>query len=364
MKHNISVARVRSKLPERREQYWQAVSRGKHIGVRRLNGNEHWHARAAVEGKKYEYKPLEGATSWEEAVKAAEPFFKFIDQGGKNSRDTVLELFDDYVKTVKPSPTHGTVRKTLEPELGGVKLSDLKATHIKRWKNSDALLTHNEKNRAPATINRMMTVLRAALNYGVKEQLLIETAWRSQLDRLKEDSASEERYLTPEERRKLIDSASPDARPFIHLMSITPIRPGDWSKSTPKEFNKTAGTLLVKSKLRHHRHAPLSKAACELLTQQAKDKLPNALLFVREDGRAWDKQSWNVAVKEAAMKAELTGRIRLMSLRHSTITDLCVGGLDVHSVAKTAGTSIAMIEKHYGKLLKNIATEALDRIAV
>lgn len=363
MKHNISVARVRSKLPERREQYWQAVSRGKHIGVRRLNGNEHWHARAAVEGKKYEYKPLEGATSWEEAVRAAEPFFKFIDQGGKNSRDTVLELFDDYCKTVKPSPTHGTVRKTLEPELGSVKLSDLKATHIKRWKNSDALLAHNEKVRAPATINRMMTVLRAALNYGVKEQLLMDSSWRTQLDRLKEDSKRKELYVTPEERRKLIECAATDAKPFIHLMSIMPLRPGDWSQTTPKEFDKKARTLFAKSK-DHPRHVPLSGAAYDLLTAQAKDKLPNALLFVRQDGRAWDKQSWNAAIKEAAKRAGLSEAINLYALRHSTITDLCVGGLDIHTIAKTSGTSIAMIERHYGKLLKNVATDALDRIAV
>ena len=52
------------------------------------------------------------------------------------------------------------------------------------------------------------------------------------------------------------------------------------------------------------------------------------------------------------------------TLRHSTITDLVTGGLDMFSVAQVSGTSISMIEAHYGHLQHEHARAALERLAV
>lgn len=359
----ISVARNRSKLTDRREPYWQQVSRGRSIGVRISNGAEYWIARAAADGK-YQMRALKDARDWDSALKAANEFFKFIDGGGKTNRDTVLELFDMYTQAVAPSPTHGTVRQTLEQELGKVKLADLRASQVKRWRQSDALLrSKNDDLRSAATINRMVAVLKAALNYGIKEQLLIDDSWNVQLSKTKEENRSRDLYLTREQRSKLIESATDDAKPFIHLLSLLPLRPGDWHTATVKEFDQKANTLFVSSK-DHPRHVPLSKEARHLLLEQAKNKLPNALLFTRSNGEQWDRQGWNSAIKKAAELAGLSSETCAYTLRHSVITDLCTIGTDINTIAKISGTSIAMIEKHYGKLLKNIAIEALDKISI
>lgn len=48
------------------------------------------------------------------------------------------------------------------------------------------------------------------------------------------------------------------------------------------------------------------------------------------------------------------------SLRHSTITDLiALHRLDTMTVAQLSGTSLLMIEKHYGHLLREHAARAL-----
>lgn len=47
------------------------------------------------------------------------------------------------------------------------------------------------------------------------------------------------------------------------------------------------------------------------------------------------------------------------TLRHSTITDLVTGGLDLLTVAQLSGTSVAMIERHYGHLQRARAADAL-----
>jgi hypothetical protein len=43
---------------------------------------------------------------------------------------------------------------------------------------------------------------------------------------------------------------------------------------------------------------------------------------------------------------------------------LVVGGLDLFTVAKLAGTSIAMIEKTYGKLRSDRARDALQTLSL
>ena len=51
-------------------------------------------------------------------------------------------------------------------------------------------------------------------------------------------------------------------------------------------------------------------------------------------------------------------------IRHSTITDLVHGGLDLLTVAQISGTSVRMIEQHYGHLRSDVAATALERLAL
>ena len=53
------------------------------------------------------------------------------------------------------------------------------------------------------------------------------------------------------------------------------------------------------------------------------------------------------------------------ALRHSTITDLiALHRLDTLTVAQLSGTSLAMIEKHYGHLLRDHAAKALASLTL
>jgi len=52
----------------------------------------------------------------------------------------------------------------------------------------------------------------------------------------------------------------------------------------------------------------------------------------------------------------------MYTLRHSWITDAIVAGMDLLTVSKLAGTSLLMIEKHYGHLVQDGAREKLAAI--
>jgi site-specific recombinase XerD len=87
-------------------------------------------------------------------------------------------------------------------------------------------------------------------------------------------------------------------------------------------------------------------------------------LFARADGKPWDKDSWKGPNKDSARAAGLPEATTAYTLRHSTITDLVQGGLDLLTIAQVSGTSVAMIEKHYGHLQRKRAAEALAALAL
>jgi site-specific recombinase XerD len=100
------------------------------------------------------------------------------------------------------------------------------------------------------------------------------------------------------------------------------------------------------------------------LNEKVKDKLPQAPLLARSNGSFWDKDSWKYPIKDAVIEAKLPETVTMYTIRHSVITDLIHGGLDTLTVAQLSGTSILMIEKHYGHLTQEHAKEALSRLAI
>ena len=94
-----------------------------------------------------------------------------------------------------------------------------------------------------------------------------------------------------------------------------------------------------------------------------KGKLPAAPIFARHDGSAWNKDAWKHPIKRAVHSAELPGAVAAYTLRHSVITDLIRARLPALTVAQLSGTSVAMIERHYGHLARNDAEEALAGLA-
>ena len=90
-----------------------------------------------------------------------------------------------------------------------------------------------------------------------------------------------------------------------------------------------------------------------------------APLLTRDDGKSWHRAEWTEDVRLAAEAAVVKGvngndaklpvAVCLYSCRHSYITQAIVEGLTTLDVAKLTGTSLAMIDKHYGQLVQTNA---------
>jgi len=172
-------------------------------------------------------------------------------------------------------------------------------------------------------------------------------------------------YLDIDQRRALIAHATPDLAILARAMSLLPMRPGAVASFKVANFDKRLNSLVIgKDKAGKDRKITLPASTAAFFAEQSKDKTPSAPLFARANGSAWNRDSWKYPFKDAVVAAELPIAATAYALRHSTITDLIVKGLDTMTVSQLAGTSIVMIEKHYGHLRAEHATKALEGLAL
>ena len=141
----------------------------------------------------------------------------------------------------------------------------------------------------------------------------------------------------------------------------TGCRAGELTNARRSAFDARTKSLTVSGKT-GTRIIPLAPAALDFFAEVSKDKLPNASLLTRDDGKSWAHSDWDEDVKAAAMQAGLPPQTCLYTLRHSFITQALLDGVSTLEVSKIAGTSLAMIEKHYGHLVYDMARERLAKV--
>jgi integrase len=383
---DLSTVKHREALKPRREPYWQRLSPGRFVGYRpsTREGSGTWIARAYDDQQRgYKLKALgdfaelSGREQFAAAKKEAEAFADLIDAGGvqQTKIETVKEACQQYAK-VNTEAEGRFERHVYEDPLGKVKLAKLRRHHVQAWRErleaKPALVSRRKEGepvtrpRAPASINRDMAMLRAALNKVLAPgNPGSEGAWQEPLRAIRNADRQRTLYLDRKQRKALVDALPADAAAFVRALCLLPLRPGAVAHLKVGDFDKRTSELTIgKDKSGKPRRIVLPVQAAKLFTAQAKSKLPGAALFMRSGGKPWDKETWNDPIVAASAKAQLPTGVTAYTLRHSTITDLVTGGLPLLTVAQISDTSAEMIERHYGHLARSAATEALAGLAL
>lgn len=394
MASSIKNVTDRAKLKPRREPYWEVVRKGCALGFRKITASTEgtWLARwrdPSTLKQQYHslgsFDELPPSERRDAALKAAEAWLRHVGAGGRLDVMTVegaCRAYVDHVRGEKgdapADEADGRFRRWVysDAKLAGVDVTKLQPQHLLAWRKrvmAAPLMLQREvtdedepKARSKATVNRELTALRAALNHArTLGAVMTDGAWREALRCYKNADGRRTVYLDREQRKRWLEHAPADVGLLLRALSLVPLRPGALAGLNVADFDKRLGTLRVgQDKAGADRTVALPPATAKFFGDRAAGALPTAPLLRRADGKRWDKDAWKGPVKESAIAAGLPAASTAYTLRHSVITDLVVNGLDLLTIAQISGTSVAMIERHYGHLRAEHARQALATLAM
>lgn len=383
---DLSKVGKRGDLKAQREPHWQRLRAGCYLGFRpsKVGGAGSWIARVYDEDTgKYRVKSLGdfGALAGNErftaAKREAENLAELVEAGGEVRRkiETVADACRAYGET-RPDAEGRFKRYVYSDALAKVKLDKLRRHHVRDWRkrveDTPSLVSRSKagetrtRDRAPATVNRDMAALRAALHTVLAPgRPNTEAAWQEALVAVSNASKRRTLYLDKAERRLLLQHIEREAEPFARALCLLPLRPGAMAMLAAGDYDKRTRELTIgKDKAGNDRRIIVPAEVGALFAEQAKAKLPVAPLFRRDNGKPWDRETWKHPIARAVAAANLPANATAYTLRHSTITDLVMAGLPLLTIAQISGTSAEMIERHYGHLARDAAVKALETLAL
>jgi integrase len=392
MAYRIDQKGARDKLAIRREPYWTKLAGGRYLGFRKTDKEPEtcgtWIARVRDDTGKQHYHSLGQLTAafdYDEAKRAAEAWFERRTLPGVDDThaedfgplETVADACRFYVAKLKSAGRAATAqdhRRRFERTVYGrekasraralkafpiaaVRLERFHMSHGEAWR--DALA----KAQTESAVNRNLIALRASLNMAADNRRDLPHL-RNEVRLVKAYKAAGGRrtiYLDRDQRRRLRDVCDGGLLDLVEAAALTGCRPGELRSLTRGAFDARTGMIRVTGKT-GTRTIPLSADAIALFKRLARNKLPSAALLTRDDGKPWAHSDYDELVRDAVKRADLPAGTVLYSLRHSWITESLMGGLSTLEAAKITGTSLPMIEKHYGHLALSAARERLDAV--
>lgn len=388
MATKIDTVTAREKLLAKREPYWHRLSKGCYVGFRKMSVDTAgtWQTRYRNETGAHVSKALGTLDQFppnerfDKAVVLAQEWFKHVGMGGTTEAVTVLSACAAYVLHIRHEKNEKAAddlearyRRWVAPDpIGKIELMKLTRDHVKAYRRRlmAAPVKINKagdtRERSKDSANRDMAAVRAALNHALADgKVTTDFAWREALKAIKDAGKRRELYLDRDQRREFIKHSPADLAAFLRGLSMMPLRPGALAGLLAGDFDPRLCVLKIgKDKHGQDRKIKLPEPTAEVVREAAKNKLPAAPLFSRADGSAWNKDSWKWPLKAAVTASGLPATATAYTIRHSVISDLIHGGLDLLTVAQLSGTSVAMIEKHYGHLRSEVASSALAKLAL
>jgi integrase len=380
---DLSAKTIRERLAVQREPHWQRLEAGAYLGFRR--GPDTWIARYRGKDGKQLYhaldipEDLDAKEAFNAAKRAAEAWFKQLGAAVRTvHRGTVREALETYAAWLRE---HGREEAAKHSEsrfksivwndpLAIVPLAKLTREDMRDWRE------RLKPGRQPRTINRHVRSIVAGLNRALAEgHVGNAVAWK--LDPLADDidDAGETAVLlTPVQRAAIIKACQPAPAAFLRGLELTGARPKELAAAVVADLDIKQGMI----RLSHRKGRParlrvrttvLSVEGVAFFKKQAKEKLPQALLFTDARGKPWERHEWADEIrdavekhnKKASGKKRIPARATAYAFRHARISEMLqLHGLDPLTVAAQTGTSVRMIERSYFKF---IAAAMKDKLA-
>lgn len=398
---NSREARLRLKV--RGKPYWRLLEAGRHLGYRKRARGGSWVARSFAGEGRYLETGLGLADDASDAdgthvlnFGQAQDKARAWCAGQARIRDglepqatgpyTVADALEDYERHYRRqgrglAMVRSAINTHIKPALGETEIARLTPQRIETWLHDLAdsaplvrpkLVTGARKKRAKpatadgrrqrrATANRVLTVLKAALNRAWQAgKIASDTAWR-RVKPFRGVDAPLVRYLTEAECKRLVNASAADLRALVRAALLTGCRYGELTRLCAADFNPDAGTLLVReSKSGKPRHVVLTEEGQQFFSAAAAGKPGDALLFRRANGEAWKKTEQRRPLLEACKAAKIKPAIGFHVLRHTHGSALAMRGTPLAVIAKQLGhADTRMTERHYAHLSPSYVADTI-----
>jgi integrase len=325
-------------------------------------GQPLWAYRYRVEGRASLRPQVGGFATRDEAQKALR---KVLDRvgPGRSGAITLAEVVEEYLELHQAEPvTIAKLRWLLgkaTSALGDKRVADLSPKDVYTWRS-----TLPEGHRFEAT-----QALRQVLNRAVAWGLL-------DFNPAKRGVPNPQRR--PKEKRPFESWAQIEAvalrlgpvyGPMVVFAAATGLRPSELFGLEQHDVDRVAGVVYVRRAFANgrikHTKTRLSTRAVPLQAKavEALEQLPvsvNPILFPnarggRIDFRIFGRKHW----RPAQIKAGIEPVRGLYDLRHTYATFALRAGVPVFAVSRFIGSSIAMIDRHYGHLANDSREHAV-----
>jgi integrase len=386
----------RQRLPHRKTPYYQTLAKGLSLGLYLGPRGSAWKVRLenprheevigvpeeeAARGDDYPILSYEAAVStakkWREeklrTLRAQSqgpvPSAKESIPANPTVRDALLEYLADL--ETRQVEAKGTARSRIEKiirEIGHLRLRDLTTKDLTDWqaaivnsppqrrpkkdgspnfaKNYDP---NNPKSklRRQSTSNRCLADLKAALNRAYNNQWVgSDQGWRA-VKAFEDCTGKREEVLDAAQQSDFLNGCTPEFRPLAYGALLTAAHYTAMTKWKVKDFHPVDRYIKVGFDKRNHRDrlAPLTNEAIAVFFHICMDRDPEEPIFLKANGKPWGRNHQARPMGEGTKAADID--VTFYALRHTCITIWLLNGVEPANVASAAGTSTAMIERHY-----------------
>lgn len=367
----INTLNRRRQLKPRKHRYWQSVAKGRAVGFYRTADGGTWHARTRTPEGKQLFEALGGdlESEFDDMVDKARAWFERA-VTLEDSRYTVNHCIADYVAHLKvengPDSATGVkqrLEKHLQPEVGKAELIKLTTRQLKSWhiglvkSDGDPEVVRKSKDSA----NRILSQAKAAFNLAYRQGLVnTDTAWK-RVAAFRDVGEARKLCLTDQQVKQLLEKAEGGLYNLIRAGVLTGARYGELADIRVQDLDLIHGSVHLAGKT-GPRDCYLSDDALTFFRQLAKDRLPGAYLLAKDNGEPWGKSHQHRPMKSVVQEAKLPADTVFYSLRHFHISKALLAGIPVQVVAENCGTSVRMIEKHYGKFMPKDRRAMLNKV--
>ncbi len=393
----LETVEARKKLKQRHQPYWRTIHPGLSIGYRKGPRGWVWQVRYR-KGTEYKFGTIGTADDIGNANNMEVMNYKQAHKLALNYADQ----HEAYVLTQNPIAGHYTVGQALDDYLEHFKLrgksymltTNITRAHIRptfeervaeRLTSREIEGWHERLASAPArirgitktriidpgdaegmrkrkaTANRILTILKAALNYAY-ERGNIKSAdeWR-RVKPFREVDAPKIRHLSEDDCARILNACSHDLRDLVMGALQTGCRFGELANMVIADYSPDSGTVTVQeSKGGKPRHVPLTQDGRELFERLTTNKNVERPIFTRSDGNAWAKNHYTRPFRDACKRAGITPAVSFHILRHTYGSLLAARGVPLQVIATVMGhADTRMTERHYAHLIPSFVADTV-----